>query len=359
MEGRRVSPRDPSRLALDFALRQGGVMIRRLLLTALVAIGWVSSRCTATDSPTPSPLPSLADLEARAPVENQYPTANPKFHGEVIRLVESNTLSTGDEFLRCANIACGPINEYRSARVRYELVLAAVAKGNRSADDYLPWCWDSLLQTLGRPMRFDVWGLAAKNPDSDQFVVDPAPGVIRTVMRNPGASREAAAKAKDNAEVQTIVDADQAIRAHWNKLSNAERTAASADDHRRNLRIRAIVKEGGLCTDKDFANASLVMQHSSSFAGFELAHELAVCSMLLGDRGTGRWLVAATYDRMLNSVGHEQRFGTQGAWTTSQQAKPEVGATDESGICDAERLALGCPTLAAKRANFFTPKPTG
>ena len=38
-------------------------------------------------------------------------------------------------------------------------------------------------------------------------------------------------------------------------------------------------------------------------------------------------------------------------------AKPELRETDESGICDAERVVLGCPTLAAKRANCWTPRP--
>ena len=78
-----------------------------------------------------------------------------------------------------------------------------------------------------------------------------------------------------------------------------------------------------------------------------------------GDRGIGRWLVAATYDRMLNSVGHDQRFGTQGKPQMDPKAKPQLRETDEAGICDAERLALGCPTLAAKRADFYTHKPTG
>jgi hypothetical protein len=71
----------------------------------------------------------------------------------------------------------------------------------------------------------------------------------------------------------------------------------------------------------------------------------------------GRWLVAATYDRMLHSVGHEQRFGTQGAVMALGNNKPHLAETDETGICDAERLALGCPTLAAKRADFNAPHP--
>jgi hypothetical protein len=100
---------------------------------------------------------------------------------------------------------------------------------------------------------------------------------------------------------------------------------------------------GELRTAADFANASLVMQHSARFSGYQTAHELAVCAMLLGDRGTGRWLIAATYDRMLGSVGHEQRFGTQYSGGPGQPATMQP--VDTAGICDAQRTALGCPTL--------------
>jgi hypothetical protein len=331
---------------------------RHWLPLMLAAAFLTSATSFATDQPVPSPLATLADLEARAPKENSYPEPNPKFHQEVVRLVESNTLASGDEFFRAGKLASGPIEDYRSARMRYELMLAAAAKANREVEQWLPASWDSLLLRLGRPMRLDAYGLAANNPGSDDFPFEPAPKVVQSVLRNLTEARDAAGKAGDNAEVQTIVDADQAVRANWGKLSEADLKAVSAKDHQRNVRIREIVNEGRLHTAMDFANASLVMQHSATFAGFELAHELAVCSMLLGDRGTGRWLVAATYDRMLNSVGHDQRFGTQGAPMLMSQTKPELRETDEAGICDAERLALGCPTLAAKRADFWAPRPT-
>jgi|HubBroStandDraft_1064217.scaffolds.fasta_scaffold989170_1 hypothetical protein len=80
---------------------------------------------------------SLADLEARARKENQYPTVVPQFHRDLIHLVESNTLTTGDEFLRAANIAAGPFPDFRAFRTRYELTLAAAAKGDRDADKKL------------------------------------------------------------------------------------------------------------------------------------------------------------------------------------------------------------------------------
>jgi hypothetical protein len=331
-------------------------MHRQSLLPIAIAIFALTRALAGDASPPFAPL-RLADLEARAPKENQYPTVNPQFHRDVVRLIEGNTLTTGEDFFRAANIASGPFPDFRAFRIRYELTLAAAARGDRDADNLISANWDALLQTLGRPMRYDTGNLVAQFPDDEHFAVEPAPKSIQFVVLHPGMARETAATAVNNTEVQELVDADQAIRQRWKSLSEVERKQTAIDDHGRNLRIREIVNSDMLHTATDFENASLVMQHSSGFSGYELAHELAVCSLLLGDRGMGRWLVAATYDRMLNSVGHEQRFGTQGALMAWGEAKPHLADTDETGICDGERLALGCPTLAAKRANFFIHGP--
>jgi hypothetical protein len=170
------------------------------------------------------------------------------------------------------------------------------------------------------------------------------------VLRDLEKARGVAKSVPRNADLKNIVDADQADRRNWNQLTPAEMKATGERDTARNRRTREIIQAGELHTASDFANAALVMQHSAGFSGFQTAHELAVCSMLLGDRGTGRWLIAATYDRMLGSIGHDQRFGTQyrgmGGTTT-------LVRVDTAGICDAERKALGCPTLEeAKNRNL-------
>ena len=133
---------------------------------------------------------------------------------------------------------------------------------------------------------------------------------------------EAASKVTDNAEVQKIVDADQADRANWNKLSEAEMKAMPANDQQRNLRVREIVKEGGLHTAKDCGNASMVMQHSPAFAGYQLAHD---CCLLNAPWKSWHWAMACSgdYDRMLVSIGFYQRFGTQGVAMLTPQSTTE------------------------------------
>jgi hypothetical protein len=291
--------------------------------------------------PTSSTTPGLADLEARAPKSDTDHAAVDQFLADVCHLVESGQLKTGDEFFRASNLLQLGGNEYRTARVQYELLLAAVASGNRNAELLLPMAWDGVLHTLGRPMRFDVGGFSTKYPD--YFTLEAAPKVIQDVWRNPATARAAVKAAKHhNAEMQTILDADQAARDRdWSKFTPAELKDLEDGDRKRNARTREIVSAGDLHTDRDFANAALVMQHSPNFAGYELAHELAVCSMLLGDHSFGRQTVTASYDRMLHSVGHDQRFATQ-------ISNGRIEHTDTSGICDAERIALDCQSFDRK-----------
>jgi hypothetical protein len=317
----------------------------RALLAAASAPGF------AEDLASAGAVPSLTELEQRATTENTRQHARREFHRDVARRVEATTLVTGDDFLRAAKIASGPFETYRQARMRYELLLAAVAMENREAETPLPSSWDLLLRTLGRPQRLAT--PVATESDASQT---PMPAAVRNVWQRPEEARQAASVASANAEVQTLVEADQAARKSGGRLSPADVKKMLADDAERNRRIREIVEAGELHTATDFANASLIMQHSGSFSGYQLAHELAVCSLILGDRRTGRWLVAATYDRMLISVGHDQRFGTQGA-RMAPGDKPQLGEVDERGICDAQRLALGCPRLADKRADFYTRGP--
>jgi hypothetical protein len=309
------------------------------------------------DATTSTPPDALAALEARAPKPVGSATATPAFRAEVEHFIEADTLASADDFFRAASLFNGPITEFRSARLRYELLLVAAAKQHPQAAGFLPLAWDMVLCKLGRPMRYDAAGLYAYDRDSGAFALEPAPDAIRFVWHDPAAARERAAAAADNAEVQTIVEADQAARMNWSALTAEQQRDLPVADRRRNNRIREIVVADGLRTAADYARASLVLQHSAAFDGYRLAHELAVCALLLGDRGIGRWLVAATYDRMLNSVGLEQRFGTQGAVIVGFAAKPVVAEVDERGICDTERHALGCLSLAAKRADFFAPAP--
>lgn len=296
----------------------------------------------APASTTPAaPLPTLEALEAAAPKDWKDQGALIANQNRVIALVESNTLQTGAEFLRASNLLAIHQSEHPILRMQYELLLAAAAKGETGAEQPLAAAYDSLMNRIGRATRFDFNGWAQANPEYAEY--EAAPACVTAIWRDPAAARTAAASALDNAEVKAIVDADQADRkGNWNNRTAEEREATQQRDKARNARTREIIATGDLHTADDFARASLIMQHSGRFSGYRIAHELAVASILLGDRRLGRWLIAATYDRMLMSVALNQRFGTQ-------MGPDGPVRVDESGICDNERTALGCPTLAEAR----------
>jgi hypothetical protein len=303
---------------------------------------------------SPITLTSLEAQPAKAPTDSGYWPFALQQTNQAIELIESNTLKTADEFFRISKYVSASDNRFRTARVRYELFLAAAALGHTEAEHELASAWDDLLTTVGRPFRTDFTGFAQKHAES--FELDAAPACVQAILREPEKARIAAKSAQRNAEMKMIVDADQADRRQdWSKLTPAQMKAVGERDDARNLRTREIIKAGELRTASDFANAALVMQHSARFSGYQTAHELAVCSMLLGDRGTGRWLIAATYDRMLGSIGHDQRFGTQYSGMAGTTTLVRV---DSAGICDAERKALGCPTLEQAKNRDLSAEST-
>ena len=94
------------------------------LAVGLWLLGLSDSRATEGNPPLETTIGAkLTELEARAVTENSYLTANPAFHRDVEQLVESNTLSSGEDFFRAANLASAPVSDFRSARMRYELML--------------------------------------------------------------------------------------------------------------------------------------------------------------------------------------------------------------------------------------------
>lgn len=162
----------------------------------------------------------------------------------------------------------------------------------------------------------------------------------------------------DNARLAQIYKEDQADREgpieklDWHKIS--ERDLA------RQAEVKKLLDKGEVVTAKDYYHSAMVFQHASDKQGYKLAHELAWISASMGDK-SARWLSAASWDRLLLSMGDKQRFGTQYRSRPDVKFKPgdkmefELSPLDEGAVSDAMRAALGCPTLeeAKKRAKDF------
>jgi hypothetical protein len=277
---------------------------------------------------------TLADLETRFKALPQGHTqqalqAGLAFNSQVAEFVQTGKLETADELWRAAKIYSDPFNNYENSRVRYELGLAAAIKGGKEAREQLPQLWNMLQMSLGRPQRLE----GAHMMDSPRFRMEAAPACIQKVH-----SGSAPSSSGDNAELKAIVDADQKARqADWSKLTQDDMHKIAEEDEKRLARVLELVAANVPATANDFFAAALVMQHGSFYDHYRLAHELAVAGALLG-HSTSKWLAAASYDRMLGSCGHRQRYGTQ-------YGMGGIQPYDTAGIGDSVRAAMGCPTL--------------
>ena len=163
------------------------------------------------------------------------------------------------------------------------------------------------------------------------------------MISNPDKAFELAAKSKSDAEVTKLCADDQADRQKdWSKTPMKEIEGIAARDDARLARVKKLLDIGRVVTAEDFDHASLVLQHGSTWKDYSLAHELSICSLLLGNMKAA-WLTAASYDRMLGSAGYRQRFGTQ--YGSIGGLPFTFDPYDSFAINDSERKIMHCPPL--------------
>lgn len=150
----------------------------------------------------------------------------------------------------------------------------------------------------------------------------------------------------DNAALQGIFSADQADR--LGDAFRKEPEAVIARDKQRRDATLQMVKEGALHTARDYFSAAMVFQHSAEDIG--LAHSLAtIASYLEPENKQYRWLIAASWDRMLMQHVQPQWYGTQ--YQTDGEGTFLFPIAD-GAVTDAERAAMGVPSLDESRARL-------
>jgi hypothetical protein len=178
------------------------------------------------------------------------------------------------------------------------------------------------------------------------FILDP---LSMTDGGNPiSAEADTAPEAKDNQELKTICDEDQADRRpvdgkamDWN--------AVGPRDAKRLDRVKELYHDGKMATGPDFFNAALVLQHGKAPEDYLLAHDFALVAVSKDQGGKATWLAAASEDRFLMAIGRKQRFGTQ-------MTDPIIV---DGAITDHLREALDVPPLeeAEEQAKSLNPQP--
>jgi len=122
-------------------------------------------------------------------------------------------------------------------------------------------------------------------------------------------------------------------------------------DAQRLSQTMAIYQSDGLRTGADYFHAAMVLQHGGKTEDYLLAHEFCMASIALGYEHA-RWLSAASYDRLLKSLGRPQRFGTQ--YGSQQPGGPMKLHDTEDGVRDSLRSVLNVQSLAISKAKEAT-----
>lgn len=305
-------------------------MISNLLLCLVIAA-----------PPSAQPVPkSLVALEARAKAWGEAWSPEIERQKEalacaLVEILDRDDLRTGEALRRAAMVTPNLWMDLPVQRQRYELLLTATAMGDGEAPGRLADAWSNFLMATGRRPHLpfgEVPPIAG-----EAFMPEPTAKAVRRVLLDPRGARTAAKGLAPNRDLQRLVEADQDLRNRIGSRSiqsTADMEAGARADWERRKVLRQMLDRMDLMTAEDFSNASLLMQHGTWFGDYALAHELAICALLMEPR-LGRGLAAVTYDRMLQSMGYPQRIGTQYGSTG------RLAPMEPKGFSDTMRQALG------------------
>ncbi|WP_101927065.1 MULTISPECIES: hypothetical protein [Luteimonas] len=148
----------------------------------------------------------------------------------------------------------------------------------------------------------------------------------------------------DNAELATLYREDQDAR----KVADIDWSIVSREDAGRRERVLTLMRDGALRTAPDHYHAAMVFQHGQGLEDIRIAHALAtVASTRVPDEMRYRWLVAASWDRILTTQLQPQWYGTQ---FKGDAVGFFLFPVAEDAVDDAERARMGVPPLAETQA---------
>ncbi len=156
------------------------------------------------------------------------------------------------------------------------------------------------------------------------------------------ASASGAFASESNAKLQATRDADQAERASG--LLRQDWKLLVKHDMERQARVRELLSDGSVVTATDYYNAALVMQHGQSVNDYRLANALAsIAAQLDPENADAKWLAAATWDRLLESMKQPQWYGTQ--FVKNSAGRVVLYPVAPGAVSDDDRRAMHVPPL--------------
>lgn len=147
----------------------------------------------------------------------------------------------------------------------------------------------------------------------------------------------------DNLRLQELFQEDQADRERvYDTPESLEQLRER--DRQRCKRVYVMMELDEIRTKNDLYNAAVILQHGQEPADFLTAHRLAAISAMLGHR-TSRWLMAASFDRFLMSVGHGQIYGTQFEFNQEDRRYQLKLPVQDAVMLSFEKEFLGIPAV--------------
>lgn len=253
-------------------------------------------------------------------------------------MLDRDEIKSPNDFLVAANLISNAPG-YESRMLDHEFTMSALMLGSKEAGKRVRLSWDRLQYDGGHPTRLGaMFGRSDKDGKRPPLNPDPQgpPPIVAAVLGGTAPAPKA-----DDPELKALMDADQKDRQNLKTAADWDRM--SANDVPRRARVLAILGEGKASSGADLYNAALVLQHGEGYRDYMLAHELCLGAIARG-YGDAAWLVSRTYDRMLESGGHAQRFATQKRGDASGTFY--IMSLDLPGPSDAMRGLFKSPTRA-------------
>ena len=111
---------------------------------------------------------------------------------------------------------------------------------------------------------------------------------------------------KDNQKLKRIFAQDQHERKYFKKYQSV----MGKNDKKRRSETKKIIDKNLLKTATDYFMAGMIFQHGDKPEDYIFTQKLALKSAKLGEE-QGKWLYAASTDRLLVNQGKKQKYGTQ------------------------------------------------
>jgi hypothetical protein len=161
---------------------------------------------------------------------------------------------------------------------------------------------------------------------------------------------QAAAASPPDHALARIAAADQADREPG--PNRIDWSVVGKRDAIRREQVMQLLNSGEIRTAEDYFDAALIFQHGDTMQDAQLALALAtVASRMDPTNREAGVLTANAWDRVMTRAGKPQWYGTQYV-RSKTTGKWELYPTEPGVITEAQRRAMGLPTLEEDRAHL-------